>query len=118
MEEWEVSLGQVGELRQHRRYVLDAWAEVVLKDGSMLFRGRVLDVSTGGCYVETAVRLRLAHGTRVEMVFRVREHVFRCEAQSRMTSAHGAGFMFERMDERTQEELGIFLGELERVVAR
>ncbi len=58
------------ERRQHTRYAVDAWAEVLVKDGTMLFRGRVLDVSLGGCYIETEARLRLAPGTLVEMVFR------------------------------------------------
>src|SRR5215469_11284347 len=64
--------------RAHPRYEVDAWAEVMVQDGSMLFRGRLLDISHGGCYVETEARLRLAPGTLVEMVFRVAERVLRC----------------------------------------
>ena len=50
----------------------------------MLFRGRVLDVSVGGCYIETEAKLKLAPGTPVEMVFRVNDRVFRCDAGSRV----------------------------------
>src|SRR5437868_11788887 len=67
------------ERRVHTRYAVDAWAEVLVKDGTMLFRGRVLDVSVGGCYIETEAKLKLAPGTPVEMVFRVKNGVFRCE---------------------------------------
>ncbi len=100
--------------RAHTRYAVDAWAEVMVKDGSMLFRGRVLDVSVGGCYVETEARLRLAPGTRVDMVFRVRKRVFRCEAISRMLRPRGAGFLFEGMNAAIRGELEALIDELER----
>jgi c-di-GMP-binding flagellar brake protein YcgR len=93
------------ERRQHTRYAVDAWAEVMVKDGTMLFRGRVLDVSAGGCYIETEARLRLAPGTPVEMVFRVDDAVFRCDATSRMVRTRGAGFLFANLDAKLQLEL-------------
>jgi c-di-GMP-binding flagellar brake protein YcgR len=100
------------ERRRHTRYAVDAWAEVMVKDGTMLFRGRVLDISAGGCYVETEAKLKLAPGTLVEMVFRVDEVVFRCEARSRMVRARGAGFVFESPEARMQRELGRLIEEL------
>ena len=102
------------ERRQHTRYAVDAWAEVMVKDGRMLFRGRVLDVSVGGCYIETEARLRLAPGTPVEMVFRLNDDVFRCEAMSRMVRTTGAGFLFANQDARMQRELERLIQELER----
>jgi c-di-GMP-binding flagellar brake protein YcgR len=100
------------ERRQHTRYAVAAWAEVMVKDGTMLFRGRVLDVSLGGCYIETEARLKLAPGTPVEMVFRVNDGVFRCEATSRMVRTRGAGFLFEGMDARMRRELDRLIAEL------
>jgi len=100
--------------RAHTRYQVDAWAEVMVQNASMLFRGRVLDLSVGGCYVETEARLRLAPGTRVEMVFRVGDRVFRCEATSRMLRTRGAGFLFEGMNDATRAELEALIAELER----
>jgi c-di-GMP-binding flagellar brake protein YcgR len=91
---------------------VDAWAEVMVKDGTMLFRGRVLDVSAGGCYVETEARLRLAPGTPVEMVFRVNDTVFRCDASSRMVRTRGAGFLFANLDAQLQLELDRLVHEL------
>ena len=102
----------VVERRQHTRYAVDAWAEVMVKDGTMLFRGRVLDVSVGGCYVETEARLRLAPGTPGEMVFRVNDRVFRCDAACRMIRTKGAGFLFANMDARSQMELEGLIREL------
>lgn len=93
------------ERRKHPRYAVDAWAEVMVKDGRMLFRGRVLDLSAGGCYIETQARLRMAPRTPVEIVFRVNDGVFRCDATSRMIRSKGAGFLFENMDAKSQMEL-------------
>jgi c-di-GMP-binding flagellar brake protein YcgR len=98
--------------REHTRYAIDAWAEVMVKDGTMLFRGRVLDLSVGGCYIETEARLRIAPGTPVEMIFRLNDDVFRCEATSRMVRTKGAGFLFSTMDARTQMELERLIEEL------
>jgi c-di-GMP-binding flagellar brake protein YcgR len=101
------------ERRQHTRYAVDAWAEVMVKDGTMLFRGRVLDVSVGGCYIETEAKLKLAPGTPVEIVFRMTDEVFRCEAIIRMVRTKGAGFRFVNQDARMQRELERLIQELE-----
>jgi hypothetical protein len=93
------------ERRVHTRYAVDAWAEVLVKDGTMLFRGRVLDVSVGGCYIETEAKLKLAPGTPVEMVFRLNDGVVRCDAMSRMIRTKGAGFLFSNMDAKSRMEL-------------
>jgi hypothetical protein len=100
------------ERRLHTRYAVDAWAEVLVKDGTMLFRGRVLDVSVGGCYIETEAKLKLAPGTPVEMVFRVNDRVFRCDAGSRMIRTKGAGFLFSNMDAKSRMELEGLIREL------
>jgi PilZ domain len=102
----------VVERRQHTRYAVDARAEVMVKDGTMLFRGRVLDISVAGCYVETEARLRLAPGTSVEMLFRLNDRVFRCDATSRMIRTKGAGFLFAFLDVRTKTELDSLIAEL------
>src|SRR5258708_31552756 len=100
------------ERRQHTRYAVDAWAEVMVKDGTMLFRGRVLDVSVGGCYIETEAKLKLAPGTPVEMVFRVNDGVFRCDAMSRIVRTRGAGFLFANQDAKLQMEFDRLIREV------
>jgi c-di-GMP-binding flagellar brake protein YcgR len=108
-----VALEGMVERRQHTRYAVDAWAEVRVKDGTMLFRGRVLDVSVGGCYIETEAKLKLAPGTPVEMIFRVNDAVFRCNAMSRMVRTRGAGFLFSSLDARVRRELERLIQELD-----
>jgi hypothetical protein len=107
-----VALEGMVDRRQHTRYAVDAWAEVMVKDGTMLFRGRVLDVSVGGCYIETEAKLKLAPFTPVEMVFRVNERVFRCDAGSRMIRTKGAGFLFSNLNRKVQMELEELIREL------
>ena len=91
-----VAVEGVVERREHTRYAVDAWAEVMVKDGTMLFRGRVLDVSHGGCYIETEARLRLAPGTPVEIVFRAHDRVLKCEGTIRTVRRRGQGFYSKR----------------------
>lgn len=112
-EEPEVAI----ERRQHMRYNVDGIAEVVVADGTMLFRGRVLDLSMAGCYVETQARLRLEPGTLVEMVFRVNGMVFRPLAASRMVRpGEGAGFLFLQGSVKMRTELRALIEELSRSV--
>ena len=101
------------ERRQHPRYAVDALAEVLVADGSLLFRGRVLDISAAGCYIETEARLRMRQRTPVEMIFRLKNIVFRIRATSRMVRpGKGAGFLFEHMSEMTRAELEALIAEL------
>lgn len=51
------------EKREHPRYGCEGYAEVFLPRGGLLFRGRILNLSLTGCYVETAL-LDLERGTR------------------------------------------------------
>jgi hypothetical protein len=47
----------------------------------------------------------------VEIVFRVDDAVFRCEAKSRMVRTKGAGFLFSNMDAKSQMDLeGLIAG--------
>jgi PilZ domain len=109
-----VAVEGIVDRRQHTRYTVDAWAEVMVKDGTMLFRGRVLDVSAGGCYIETEARLRLAPGTPVEIVFRAHDRVFRCEGTARMVRTRGAGFLFDAMAPKMRAGLEGLIAELSR----
>src|ERR1700677_2062359 len=94
------------ERRQHKRFAVDGFAEVVVADGTLLFRGRVLDISVAGCYIETQARLRIAAGAEVGMVFRPL-------ATSRMIRpGEGAGFLFLNLNAKMQTELDALIAEL------
>jgi hypothetical protein len=109
----DVDAAEFLDRRQHKRYAMDAMTEVVVEGGVMLFRGRVLDISVAGCYVETQARLRLERGTKVEMVFKVNGVTFRPAATARMVRpGFGAGFRFSNVNARTQMELEALIGAL------
>ena len=108
-----IAPAEIVERRQHRRYAVDGMAEVLVSDGSVLFRGRVLDISVAGCFIETQARLRMQQRTPVEMVFRVEDMVFRVHATSRMVRPGlGAGFLFEGLSARMREGLEALIAEL------
>lgn len=103
----------VPDRRKHPRYAIDAWVEVLVLDGSLLFRGRVLDISLAGCFIQTEARLHMRQRTPVEMVFRVNNAAFRIRATSRMVRPGiGAGFLFSEMSDRTRLELDTLIAEL------
>ena len=109
----EAGVAEFLDRRQHKRYAIDAMAEVMVEDGTMLFRGRVLDVSVAGCYVETQARLRLETGTKVEMVFHINGVTFRPAATARMMrEGSGAGFRFLNVNAKTQLELETLIAAL------
>jgi c-di-GMP-binding flagellar brake protein YcgR len=112
-ERTEAGAAEFLDRRQHKRYAVDAMAEVVVADGAMLFRGRVLDISLAGCYVETQARLRLETGTKVEMVFNVNGVTFRPSATAKVVrSGSGAGFRFLDLNARMQPELEALIAAL------
>jgi hypothetical protein len=94
------------ERRRHTRYAVDGNAEVLVADGSQIFRGSILDISLSGCFIETSARLRVRVGAPVEMVFRANGVMLRTAATVRAVRAgKGAGFLFDSLSERMQAEL-------------
>jgi hypothetical protein len=94
------------ERRRHTRYAVAGDAEVLVADGSHIFRGSVLDISLSGCFIETKARLRVPVGAPVEMVFRANGVMLRTAATVRaVRPGKGAGFLFDSLGERMQAEL-------------
>jgi len=103
------------EQRKQPRYAVDAWAEVMLRDATLLFRGRVLNISLDGCFVATKARLRIPRETPVEISFRSSNRILRCDASIKMVLPTGAGFRFEKMDARTRQTIDALVAELAAV---
>jgi len=101
--------------RRHTRYAVDGDAEVLVADGSQIFRGSILDISLSGCFIETKARLRVSVGTPVEMVFRANGVMLRTAATVRaVRPGKGAGFLFNTQSERMQAELQSLIEELDQ----
>jgi hypothetical protein len=113
-----VEIGRDGregrERRRHERYAVDGDAEVMVRDGRLLFRGNIVDISLSGCFIETRARLLLEPGTRVQMVFRADRSTLRVTATVRaVRPGTGAGFLFGAMSAYMQAELEGLIAEMQ-----
>jgi hypothetical protein len=82
------------ERRKHERAGCDGFAEVVIDGASLMFRGRIKDLSPTGCYLETRARLRLDVGVAAELCFTVNERAFKAVAEVKVIRP-GVGIGFE-----------------------
>jgi PilZ domain len=106
--------GDVRERRRHERYAVDGDAEVMVNDGTLLFRGRTVDISLSGCFIETRARLALEQGTPVQMVFRAGHLTLRMSATVRsVRPGSGAGFLFGTMSAYMQAGLEGLIAEMQ-----
>jgi hypothetical protein len=94
------------DLRQDERYVVHGDAEIFVTGGTSMFRGRILNISASGCYVQTVAWVRPAPGTLVELVFVVKGDVVRARAEARYSESKiGLGLRFVAMEEQMQRRL-------------
>jgi PilZ domain len=106
--------GDVRERRRHERFAVDGDAEVMVNDGTLLFRGRTVDISLSGCFIETRARLALEQGTPAQMVFRAGHLTLRMSATVRsVRPGSGAGFLFGAMSAYMQAGLEGLIAEMQ-----
>ncbi len=102
----EVGIAVGEEYRRDERYPVNGDAEVVVLGGTSLFRGRIMDISVSGCYIQTLAWVRLKPETPVEILFAVDGKVIRALGASRyVKSKVGIGFRFLKMNEEMQRKL-------------
>ena len=90
------------EKRSEARHPMQGEAEI-LKDGAPLFRGRVLNISPSGCYIQTREYLHLSPCTHVEIELTVGGKVVPIAAEVRFSSPNaGVGFRFLEADRAIQ----------------
>jgi len=100
------------EQRRHPRYACEGYAEVFLPHGGLLFRGRILDLSMTGCYIETAL-LNLERGTQVEVYFVTNQLQFRVLGNvAALRRKRGAGIAFLNVSPRRALQIATLVGEL------
>jgi len=103
------------ERRRHERFHVEGDAEVLVAEGSQVFRGSVQDISLSGCFIETSARLRTAIGSPVEMMFRANGVMLRLSANVRTVRfGVGAGFLFEELSPNMRQELERLIETLKR----
>jgi PilZ domain len=100
------------EKRVHPRYGCEGHAEVFLPHAGLLFRGRILNLSMSGCYIETAL-LNLERGTQVEVYFVTNQLQFRVMGTiMALRRKRGAGIAFLNVTPRRALQIASLVDEL------
>jgi hypothetical protein len=99
--------------RRDERYAVHGDAEVLVTGGTLMFRGRILNISASGCYVQTVAWARLAPRTLVELVFVVKGNVVRARAEACYSESKvGLGLRFVAMEDSMRRRLDSVLAGL------
>ena len=101
--------------RRHVRYACEGRAEVFLPHGGLLLRGKILDLSLSGCFIETPA-LTLERGTRVEVFFVARRMQFRVSGHiAAVSRKRGAGVAFQNLSPRLARQVADLVRELKEI---
>ena len=103
---------QEDERRYSPRYECEGSAEIRIPTQGRLVRGRIVNLSLGGCYVETNAALDI--GTKIEIVLRVTGLAFRAAGEIKSVyGSAGVGIQFTGMSTGGRTRLKELIGELE-----
>lgn len=98
--------------RRHRRYSCQGQAEVFLPHGGLLLRGRILDLSLSGCFIETST-ISLERGTHIEVCFVAHRMQFRVAGTiAVLHPRRGAGIAFRNLSLRSSRQISDLINEL------
>ena len=98
------------ERRTAPRYRCAAEAELVVPSCGLRFRGRIADLSTGGCFMETPCRLE--RGTSVEIRMEAEGVPLRVAAHLLACRPNGVGCRFSQLSPRKIQQLQSLIAEL------
>jgi len=100
--------------RHEKRYDVDGEAEVMVGSSgkvSSLLRGRILDLSSAGCYIQTFASVTVRRDAPVHIEFWLNAEFFRIRAASKFARTKvGLGVNFIDMDSITRQRLERVLG--------
>ncbi|MDE3202048.1 MAG: PilZ domain-containing protein [Acidobacteriota bacterium] len=101
------------ERRAHPRLNVDSGAVVRLIDLAADVRGRIIDLSLGGCLIQTIERFPVGIFRRVETEFRLHGLPFRLGGVTQtIYDPHRVGIRFLNMSDRKREQLSELIGEV------
>lgn len=101
--------------RRYPRYVCEGQAEVFVPHGALLFRGKILDLSLSGCFIETPA-IDLERGTHVEVYFVTRQMNIRVAGHiAALRRKRGAGIAFQGLSPRLSRQIGELVCELREI---
>ncbi len=114
MEESRNEAGQKPDRRGHPRYDVDGNATIYLLKMAAMLRGRILDISLGGCRIQTLQRFPVGIYCRVETEFSLDGIPFRLVGVTQsIHNRNTIGIRFLDMSERKREQLVQFVREIE-----
>ena len=106
----EASTGaaQAAERRKAPRFGCAGAAEIVVPGRGLRYRGRVVDLSAGGCFIEAECRLE--RGTAVELWMEPEGEPLRILAHLVVRRPNGIGCSFHGLTERKMREVNRLMG--------
>jgi len=106
--------GEQHKQREEERYLVSGNAEVFLNGGTSMVRGRIVNLSLSGCYIQSAAPVKLSTGTTVDIVAAVRGLPIRVSAEARSSKPRfGMGFLFIAMTDETRRRLAKLISQLQ-----
>jgi hypothetical protein len=104
------------ERRSQSREAVDTSASIFLVNAASRLSGRILDLSTGGCQIQTNERFQVGIFTRVEAEFRLEGMPFRLGGVIQaIHDRHHVGIRFLDMSSRKKEQLELLIEEIEEL---
>lgn len=101
----------VTEKRRVPRFDCAGSAEIVVPSNGLHFRGRIANLSQGGCLIEA--KCHLERGTGVELCFTAEGIPLRVPANLMERRANGVGFRFGQLSGRRLAQIEALIAELE-----
>jgi PilZ domain len=99
------------ERRTAQRYGCAGDAEIVVPGRGLHYRGKIGNLSAGGCFIEAECRLE--RGTRVEVWMSAQGQPLRLAASLLVRRTLGVGLRFEAVTERKLAQIRTLIAELE-----
>jgi hypothetical protein len=106
------------ERREEERYAVDWDADIFIPERTTMFRGRVINLSQSGCYVQTVAWVRVPPTTVVELVIKVDGRLIRVQAEARYAQSRtGVGLRFRALEKEVRQRLDWVIEELRETAA-
>jgi hypothetical protein len=103
------------ERRTAQRYLCAGEAEMVVSGCGLRFRGRIANLSAGGCYLE--IECGLERGTNVELCMEEEGMPLRLAAHILMRRRDGVGCRFTQVSPRKAHQIESLIAELAQLRA-
>jgi hypothetical protein len=109
---------EAAERREEERYPVSWQAEIFIPERTTMFRGRVVNISPSGCYVQTVAWVRVPPGTVVELVFLLDGRQNRAYAEARFAQSRtGVGLRFLPLEDDVRRRLDQVIASLRTAAA-